>query len=954
MVISTEAPTEAPSYTREQIHTILTPANVRKQYNKTITCYKNLNNTRTTMDFLQSSLKSKIIPPTFIIKNTFYNNTETNDTKVKNLLHQTSNTLIKITIDSLKTKEHNQFNIHLNELHILLNLIPDQAGKDLVLDRMTNMESRFREKTTERSIKRLKWLKQKEPNNQKAQIPKDTPTCTPACAPTCTHKHKKHRRFVKRTKWRRTQTKKKAQQITAVYNYSAITLTSSMSKILNRGLNFCVTPTNLNVTELLVDYRKFERKMKWKEFFHDKDKDNTEYIPPIFPKEKSNLPPKGGTSLNNFLIGVKSEMTGTKLNKARPNISDNETKALETLTNLQKSRQIVIKPCDKGAGIIICNYDDYVTSCEKDLSGKTPNNEPHYSKITSKDLNIAKSKITDTLNSAHRAQQITTQELNEMLPTEKDPGKFYHIFKVHKKHNAPNLPPGRPIVSGCNSITEKISEFVDYHSKHLVPLMPSYLQDTPDLLRQIQILNNTPLPPNSFPVSIDVVGLYSNIPTEEGIAAMERALEKRQDKTVTTKTLIELLTHVLKLNIFEFNAELFIQNVGTAMGTKAAPTIANIFMAEIDVMIKNCGKNLIHFYRRYIDDIFIIWTGSKDEFDQFVNTINALHQTIKFTSDHNFDNKSTTFLDLTVSIKDNKIKTDLYRKETDKIQYLLPSSCHPAHTFRSVPYSLALRLLRICSDTKDLETRFKELEEMLLSRNYNKNIIKNAIKNVAKLDRTEILKRANKPKTDRIVLAVTYHPKLPSISNIIKKHWQTMTKDPVAKEIFPKPPMMAFRQPPNLKRRLCQAKLPQRTTKQKRQLKGTKPCNKPCGICPYVLESKEFISTATKERFKMTGTFNCTTKGIIYVTTCSKCLKQYVGQTGRRLSDRIREHLNCICLQKEVTGIHYNTPGHNHSNFQVQVIEKVSPNTPNYRLEREEMWIKKLSTKNPHGLNKHD
>ena len=133
-----------------------------------------------------------------------------------------------------------------------------------------------------------------------------------------------------------------------------------------------------------------------------------------------------------------------------------------------------------------------------------------------------------------------------MLPTEKDPGKFYHIFKVHKKHTPPNLPPGRPIVSGCNSITEKISEFVDHHSKQLVPLMPSYLQDTPDLLRQIEVLNKTPLTPNAFPVSIDVAGLYSNIPTEEGIAAMERALEKRQDKTVTTTTIVKLLEHVLK------------------------------------------------------------------------------------------------------------------------------------------------------------------------------------------------------------------------------------------------------------------------------------------------------------------------------------------------------------------------------------------------------------------------
>ena len=42
-------------------------------------------------------------------------------------------------------------------------------------------------------------------------------------------------------------------------------------------------------------------------------------------------------------------------------------------------------------------------------------------------------------------------------------------------HTFPNLPNGRPIVSGCGSLTEKISQFVDAHAKHLVPKLPSLL-----------------------------------------------------------------------------------------------------------------------------------------------------------------------------------------------------------------------------------------------------------------------------------------------------------------------------------------------------------------------------------------------------------------------------------------------------------------------------------------------
>ncbi len=63
--------------------------------------------------------------------------------------------------------------------------------------------------------------------------------------------------------------------------------------------------------------------------------------------------------------------------------------------------------------------------------------------------------------------------------------------------------------------------------------------------------------------SIDVVGLYSNIPTEEWIDAMKKALSTRQDKAVTTDTIIQMLDHVLKLNMLELNSDLFIQNIVT-------------------------------------------------------------------------------------------------------------------------------------------------------------------------------------------------------------------------------------------------------------------------------------------------------------------------------------------------------------------------------------------------------
>jgi hypothetical protein len=53
-------------------------------------------------------------------------------------------------------------------------------------------------------------------------------------------------------------------------------------------------------------------------------------------------------------------------------------------------------------------------------------------------------------------------------------------------------------------------------------------------------------------------------------------------------------------------------------------------------------------------------------------------------------------------------------------------------------------------------------------------------------------------------------------------------------------------------------------------------------------------------------------------------------------------------------GVHFSLPNHKHTDFNTQVIEKVIPNAANYRLEREEFWIKTLGAKTPLGLNKQD
>ena len=73
-----------------------------------------------------------------------------------------------------------------------------------------------------------------------------------------------------------------------------------------------------------------------------------------------------------------------------------------------------------------------------------------------------------------------------------------------------------------------------------------------------------PLPDDLILCTIDVVGLYPNIPCDEGLIAIRKPLDTRKDKTILTDSLIELAECVLKNNIFEHNKSIFKQLRGTA------------------------------------------------------------------------------------------------------------------------------------------------------------------------------------------------------------------------------------------------------------------------------------------------------------------------------------------------------------------------------------------------------
>ena len=309
---------------------------------------------------------------------------------------------------------------------------------------------------------------------------------------------------------------------------------------------------------------------------------------------------------------------------------------------------------------------------------------------------------------------------------------------------------------------------------------------------------------------------------------------------------------------------------------------------------------------------------------------------------------SIPFLDVSCSIQNGKIETDLYRKETDRNMYLLPTSCHPPSCTKNIPFSLCLRIVRICSKPEYREGQFLKLMELMESRGYSERTINAAIDRARKIPRHIALRRVLRKQAEkRPVFALTYDPRLPAIQSIQAKHWRSMvSQDPYLNEVFSQPPLTAFRRQRNIRDHLIRAKVP---TDPKpypsRRIRGMKKCGKNCSACPYIKEVKSL--KINQNEWKINQSLDCEISNCIYLIECKKhdCNMKYVGETKRILKFRLAEHRGYVNNNDDTaTGEHFNMPGHSLSDLTVTILERVKSTDDLYRKEREKYFIRKFNT----------
>ncbi len=417
---------------------------------------------------------------------------------------------------------------------------------------------------------------------------------------------------------------------------------------------------------------------------------------------------------------------------------------------------------------------------------------------------------------------------------------------------------------------------------------------------------------------------------------------------------------ILTLNNFSFNDENYLQIAGTAMGTRMAPSYACLFMGRFEKLYVHTYRLQPKVWLRYIDDIFLIWTHGKDELHSFITYLNNAHPTIKFTSE--ISETSVPFLDISISLKEGLLSTDLYSKPTDTHSYLLHNSSHSKACLNAIPYSQFLRVRRICSTEFLFLKRAQEMAFYFQQRNYPHTLVHNALLRAWRLDRTVLLSNNTTlvPDAKPLVLITTHHPHGNPLIPIIRYNWDLLSKNSSTRWLFDQGFKTGLRRTPNLRDLLVRAKL--NSSKKASTPKAPTrlhTCGRAtCRYCNRINHSGKLLSPFDKSVWNTLINVNCNSNNLIYAIQCKQCSLLYVGQTSNAIKNRFNNHFYDI-TKKPTTFVskHYNLTNHSRlDDVEIFILDFIktpsgSPASKQERLRKEAMWQHKLHSLAPHGLN---
>lgn len=544
------------------------------------------------------------------------------------------------------------------------------------------------------------------------------------------------------------------------HNFTSVQLTDRQARVIGMGLKFrpaIKPPSEARFDEQIID---FCRSVRLHYRFLGQPEDRT-FNPKLYVRSDWN-PPRENPDLEDRLHDMCKELK-LNISENKPHWKNNLSRQERAEINELKSNDSVrVLATDKNLGPALMTIDWIKSETLNCLYDKNS-----YSVATREQWELARDSVINTREKLmYTFRHFITPNVTKFLRSHDhltDPAKFHVIPKIHK---TPMV--GRPIAASHSYITRPISVFVDEMVKPLIN-MPTVLRDSGEL---IQILESTVLPSNCFLVTADVISLYPNVDVKKALVALDFLL--REAKARETPLLVQLARLVFENNylISEFSSDIVHQDFGLAMGTPFAVTAANAFMYHLEKdTVAQYSENLV-LYKRFIDDIFAIWRGSKQKLLQFLDALNSKNDRIKLT--YVISESSISFLDLFL-YKDwafSTLQFSTFQKPLNKYLYIPYESFHPASNKKAFIKGELMRYARNSSTNLAYVNTREKFWKRLRVRGYPVRFLLPLFREIKYSNRRKWLVRKSKRSvTNRpVVFKSTYNCSHANIKRVIQKY----------------------------------------------------------------------------------------------------------------------------------------------------------------------------------------
>ena len=679
-----------------------------------------------------------------------------------------------------------------------------------------------------------------------------------------------------------------------VLNLSKHKLTQNQVTLLARGPKFCPTTVG-NATEFCGDTYAFGRRLELREIFFDTPSNDNSVI-----RKPSH---KYISSKNKELTDITATIRKLEPSKTHTpsNISIEEETALRELKSLTKT-SIEIKKADKTNTLVIMDKTDYrdklVHKCHLQTDSYESVNE-NIDKKVHRNMKKLCDKHKDCL---------TKKEKDAILNDDWATSKFYVLPKINKSSTIINtireiqseyiempMPDdlkSRPIVSGPKSVTGGLSKLLEKLLTPLVGQLNSYIKDERDFLRKFP----KSIEEDSYIICCDVVSLYTSIPNDLGIQAIEYWVDQLRSlipSRFTKEFILEGISFVLENNYFDFDTGTWRQKTGTAMGKEVASPYACLTVGFLEetllfpkILPRRYGifiaERIRNKFFRFVDDGI---TGIPRIIlaNEFQECMNEMHSAIQWTvtepSPETLRGKPADcniFLSLKVFMtEDGDIYTDIFYKETNSHDYLSYDSHHPQHVKDNIPYVLAKNIIVSTSDGEMMETNLCDLEGWLQKCGYPLNIIKRGVFNA------RLQGPAPAPTNKPTIPLITTHFSNYNSSNIVEvaRNLLENSMNPRLQTVFKDVNIIhSRRQPPNLLRQLTNAAFIDGPPKRN---PGIHKCGRRnCKMCQLYLQECTSFMTANGKMWEVRCEITCGSKNTLYYQVCSFCnIESKCGKT---------------------------------------------------------------------------